>query len=48
MIRVRFIYSDGKEVIKEFPTEKEMRWFAYNEGDHLVDIIYIRKGELND
>lgn len=41
MITVKFRYSDGVVVIKQFKTMAEMHKYAHNEGDHLIEIIYL-------
>lgn len=41
MIRIQLVYSDNKTVIKEFETAKEMAWYVYNEGDHLISYAVI-------
>jgi hypothetical protein len=37
-----FHYSDGTVTRKEFETLKEAQWFAYNEGDHLLEYFLIK------
>ena len=38
----RFRYSDGHTVLRTFQTEKECGWFAYNEGDHLMEVEQVK------
>lgn len=47
MIKAQFTYSDGKQIIREFKDEKEMQWFAFNEGDHLLDYKQVILAEMN-
>jgi hypothetical protein len=37
MIKYYFRYSDGMIFEKEFESYHEASWFAFNEGDHLMD-----------
>lgn len=37
----RFVYSDGFSRLRTFPSDEEARWFAHNEGDHLMTYIKI-------
>lgn len=38
MLLYRFHYTDNHTVVRTFETEKDMQWFAYNEGDHLLKV----------
>lgn len=40
--KYRFRYSDGAIVEYEFDTIKEFEWFAFNEGDHLLEVTPIK------
>ena len=42
-ILVRFRYANGHYEIKEFNSDKDIGWYAYNEGDHLMDYEVITK-----
>ena len=37
MVTYKFIYSDKSFIIKKFQSTKEAMWFAFNEGDHLLE-----------
>lgn len=36
-LMVRFRYTNGHYEIREFANDKDLGWFAHNEGDHLLD-----------
>ena len=40
---VRFRYANGHYEIKEFDSDKDIGWYAYNEGDHLMDYEVINQ-----
>lgn len=40
-IRVKLRYSDGKTVFKSFNNKKETEWYIHNEGDHLLEVVYV-------
>jgi hypothetical protein len=42
----RLVYSNTVVKTKTFPSKQAARDYAYNEGDHLLELIFLYKRKL--
>lgn len=40
-VRCKLTYTNKDSVIKEFESRSHAEWFAHNEGDHLIRMVYL-------
>lgn len=39
----RLHYTDGHKVLRTFDDDKKLRWFVFNEGDHLLKAEFLEE-----